>query len=111
MGTGNGGHLTSANPSRPEEIVAEGGVAVLEDLDTAVLAARASQRAWAWNRTPIHERGAVLSRAAATLESQAHRHPGMEDRSRTGVRKRGGMIPSSYHCRGPSAAILWQRGV
>ncbi|WP_427004939.1 aldehyde dehydrogenase family protein [Pseudarthrobacter sp. H2] len=66
---GNGGHLTSVNPSRPEEIVAEGGTAVLADLDRAVLAARASQRAW--NRTPIHERGAVLFRAAAALESQA----------------------------------------
>jgi hypothetical protein len=40
---GSGGHLTSVNPSRPEEIVAEGGVAVLEDLDKAVLAARGSQ--------------------------------------------------------------------
>lgn len=66
---GNGGHLTSVNPSRPEQVVAEGGVAVLEDLDKAVLAARGSQRAW--SRTPIHERGAVLSRAAAALESQA----------------------------------------
>ncbi|WP_243178588.1 aldehyde dehydrogenase family protein [Arthrobacter humicola] len=66
---GNGGHLTSVNPSRPEESVAEGGTAVLADLDRPVLAARVSQRAW--NRTPIHERGAVLSRAAAALESQA----------------------------------------
>ncbi len=37
---GNGGHLTSVNPSRPEEIAAEGGPAVLADLDRAVLAAR-----------------------------------------------------------------------
>ncbi|MCO4255946.1 aldehyde dehydrogenase family protein [Pseudarthrobacter cellobiosi] len=67
--SGNGGHLTSVNPSRPEEIVAEGGTAVLADLDRAVLAARGSQRAW--SRTPIHERGAILSRAAAALESKA----------------------------------------
>lgn len=67
--SGNGGHLTSVNPSRPEEIVAEGDTAVLADLDRAVQAAHGSQRAW--SRTPIHERGAVLSRAAAALESQA----------------------------------------
>ena len=38
--SGNGGDLTSVNPSRPEQIVAEGGTAVLADLDRAVLAAR-----------------------------------------------------------------------
>ncbi|MGM9474628.1 aldehyde dehydrogenase family protein [Pseudarthrobacter sp. YS3] len=67
--SGNGGHLTSVNPSRPAQIVAEGGTAVLADVDRAALAARGSQRAW--SRTPMHERGAVLSRAAAALESQA----------------------------------------
>lgn len=66
---GNGGRLISVNPANPEEIVAEGGTAVTADLDRAVRAARGSQREW--SRTPIHERGAILTRAAAALESQA----------------------------------------
>lgn len=67
--TGNGGRLISLNPANPEEIVAEGGSTVTADLDRAVRAARASQRTWSKN--PIHERGAVLCRAATALESQA----------------------------------------
>ncbi|MET3708686.1 aldehyde dehydrogenase family protein [Arthrobacter sp. UYEF6] len=67
--SGNGGHLSFVNPSRPAQIVAEGGIAVLADVDRAVMAARGFQRAW--SRTRVHERGAVLSRAAAALESEA----------------------------------------
>lgn len=69
---GDGQRLASVNPASPEEVVAEGQNAVTADVERAVRAARAAQRQW--SRTPIHERGAVLVRAAAALEAQAHRH-------------------------------------
>ncbi|GAB4098370.1 aldehyde dehydrogenase family protein [Sinomonas halotolerans] len=66
---GDGGPLTSANPARPGQVVAEGTQAVPADVDRAMRAARAASREWA--RTPIHERGAVLARAAGELEARA----------------------------------------
>ncbi|WP_280502104.1 aldehyde dehydrogenase family protein, partial [Nocardia farcinica] len=61
--------LVSANPARPEEIVAAGRGATAADVDRAVTAARRAARAWA--RTPMHERGAILIRAAAALEAES----------------------------------------
>lgn len=66
---GDGQRLASVNPASPGEVVAEGQNAVPADVDRAVRAARAAQREW--SRTPIHERGAVLVRAAAALEAQS----------------------------------------
>ncbi|WP_413248870.1 aldehyde dehydrogenase family protein [Sinomonas flava] len=66
---GDGAPLASVNPAHPEQVVAEGAQAVPADVDRALRAARAAQREWA--RTPIHERGAVLARAAAELEERA----------------------------------------
>ncbi|ASN54092.1 aldehyde dehydrogenase [Sinomonas sp. R1AF57] len=66
---GDGAPLASVNPAHPEQVVAEGTQAVPADVDRAVRAARAAQGGWA--RTPIHERGAVLARAAAELEERA----------------------------------------
>lgn len=69
---GDGAPLASRNPARPEQVVAEGTQAVPADVDRALRAARAAQREW--GRTPIHERGAILARAAAVLEGHADQH-------------------------------------
>ncbi|GAB3271877.1 aldehyde dehydrogenase family protein [Sinomonas notoginsengisoli] len=69
---GGGAPLTSRNAAHPEQVVAEGAQAVPADIDRAMSTARAAQREW--GRTPIHERGAVLARAAAVLEARADRH-------------------------------------
>ncbi|MGT2462067.1 aldehyde dehydrogenase family protein [Sinomonas atrocyanea] len=69
---GDGAPLASRNPARPEQVVAEGTQAVPADVGHAMHAARTAQREWA--RTPIHERGAVLARAAAALEERADQH-------------------------------------
>ncbi|WP_040796006.1 aldehyde dehydrogenase family protein [Nocardia higoensis] len=66
---GGAGPLVSTNPARPDEIVAAGREATAADVDRSVSAARAAARAWA--RTPVHERGAILIRAAAGLEAEA----------------------------------------
>lgn len=66
---GDGPHHSSVNPANPEEVVAEGRNAVIADVERAVRAAHTSQSEW--SRTPIHERGAVLVRAAAALEAEA----------------------------------------
>lgn len=66
---GSGAALLSENPSRPEETVGTGTKSTAEDVARAVGAAnRASDE---WRRTPAHERGAVLTRVAATLEAHA----------------------------------------
>jgi acyl-CoA reductase-like NAD-dependent aldehyde dehydrogenase len=61
--------LVSTNPARPHEVVAHGHQASTSDVDQSLIAARAAARSWA--RTPIHERGAILVRAAEILESSA----------------------------------------
>ncbi|MEO9329809.1 aldehyde dehydrogenase family protein [Gordonia sp. B21] len=64
-----GGELVSTNPARPDEVVAQGPRASLEDVSRAVEAAR--RAAPSWSHTPVHERGAVLVRAAGHLEADA----------------------------------------
>jgi len=66
---GDGGFLASVNPARPAETVAHGRAAGVGDLDRAMASATAAKRAWA--RTPAHERGAVLLRAAAILTANS----------------------------------------
>lgn len=66
---GGGDEVLRHNPARPDELVARGNAAVDDDLDRAVAAARASASGWA--RTPAHERGAVLDRAAGLLDTSA----------------------------------------
>ena len=63
---GSGSVLASVNPARPGETVAQGRQASTEHLDRAVAAASGAWAAWAG--TPMHERGAVLIRAAGVLE-------------------------------------------
>lgn len=67
--TGTGSMVTSVCPAAPDRVVAQGPAAGLADLDEAAAAARAAQPRWA--ALPLHERGAVLSRAAAVLDSNA----------------------------------------
>jgi acyl-CoA reductase-like NAD-dependent aldehyde dehydrogenase len=61
--------LVSENPTRPDEQVAHGLQATVEDVDRAMAAASTASRDWA--RTPMHERGAVLLRTAQVLERRA----------------------------------------
>ncbi|MCB0926221.1 MAG: aldehyde dehydrogenase family protein, partial [Mycobacterium sp.] len=67
--TGTGSVLRSVNPTRPDELVAEGISAVAGDVDAAVTAARSARAGWA--ATPTHTRGAVLSAAAAVIDGHA----------------------------------------
>lgn len=61
--------LISTNPARPDETVAEGPQGTAEDVDRAFTAAAAAARSWA--RTPMQQRGAVLTRAAELLEDRS----------------------------------------
>ena len=61
--------LVSISPTNPDVVVAEGTLVGDSELDRAVIAAQAAKREWA--RTPAHERGAVLVRAAAIVEENA----------------------------------------
>ncbi|MGO4205022.1 aldehyde dehydrogenase family protein [Rhodococcus sp. TAF43] len=66
---GAGGTIVSTSPAEPELVVAEGQMAGTADLDSAVAAAQRVKREWA--RTPAHERGAILVRAAGLVENAA----------------------------------------
>lgn len=66
---GDGAPLQSVNPTRPREVVAEGGAALPADVDAAVAAAAGAAPSWA--ATPIHQRGALLSAAAGAVERNA----------------------------------------
>ena len=66
---GGGATVRSLNPTRPDEVVAEGNSAVVSDVDDAVAAAGDALHRWA--ATPIHSRGAVLAAAAAIVDRNA----------------------------------------
>lgn len=66
---GTGAAIESTNPARPTEVVADGNIAEISTLDAAVTAARDAR--YGWGRTPAHERGAVLNRAAQLIEESA----------------------------------------
>lgn len=57
------------NPSRPDQAVGEGLLASVADVDEAV--ASAGRALSEWVATPVHERAAVLERAAGLLDSAA----------------------------------------
>ena len=67
--TGAGEPLRSVSPARPDVVVAEGVASTVSDVDAAVTAAAEAGRRWA--RTPMHQRGAVLTAAAAVVEQHA----------------------------------------
>jgi alpha-ketoglutaric semialdehyde dehydrogenase len=66
---GSGSAIASFNPARPAEIVAEGMQSGAAETARAMAAAVAAKRDWA--HATLHERGAVLLRAAAVLEQNA----------------------------------------
>ncbi|MGM0930042.1 MAG: aldehyde dehydrogenase family protein [Actinomycetota bacterium] len=66
---GTGTPIASYNPAHPDEVVAEGFQAGPAEVDRAMAAAVAAKREW--SRTPAHERGAVLLRAAVVIERNA----------------------------------------
>jgi acyl-CoA reductase-like NAD-dependent aldehyde dehydrogenase len=67
--SGSGDAVRSLNPSRPDEVVAEGATAGTADVDAGVAAAAAAAASWA--ATPIHQRGAVLLAAADVVDRNA----------------------------------------
>lgn len=67
--TGSGEAIRDENPSAPHETVAEGSGATSADVDAAVAAAHRAAPEWA--RMPMTERGAVLLRAAAIIDTHA----------------------------------------
>nr|WP_271208991.1 aldehyde dehydrogenase family protein [Rhodococcus wratislaviensis]GLK33422.1 aldehyde dehydrogenase [Rhodococcus wratislaviensis] len=66
---GAGDTVVSTSPAEPDVVVAEGRLADTAALDGAVAAAQRVKREWA--RTPAHERGAILLRAAGIVENAA----------------------------------------
>jgi len=66
---GAGELVRSINPTRPDQVVAEGKSATRADLDDAVASAGEALHDWA--ATPIHSRGAVLAAAAAIVDLNA----------------------------------------
>jgi aldehyde dehydrogenase (NAD+) len=67
--SGAGDGLHSFSPTHPKLVVAEGNSATVADVDDAVDAA--AMALTGWSGTPIHQRGAVLSAAAAIVERNA----------------------------------------
>ena len=66
---GGGVAVMSLNPTRPDVVVAEGLSATVDQVGTAVDAARAALNGWAG--TPLHQRGAVLAAAADIADRNA----------------------------------------
>ncbi|MGV0990735.1 MAG: aldehyde dehydrogenase family protein [Mycobacterium sp.] len=66
---GTGETVRSVNPTRPDEVVAQGNSATRPDVNDAVAAAAESLPGW--SATPIHSRGAVLAAAAAIVDLNA----------------------------------------
>lgn len=67
--TGAGEAVVSVCPAAPRRVVAEGPAAGAAEFDEAAASARAAQPGWA--AMSVHERGAVLLRAAAVLDATA----------------------------------------
>lgn len=66
---GSGTFVEDRNPARPSEVVAHGPLAGPAELEAAVAAAQGARRSWA--ATPMHDRGAVLLRAATLIDAAA----------------------------------------
>jgi aldehyde dehydrogenase (NAD+) len=62
-----GGHLTSTNPAKLDEVVAEVGLADAATFVDACAAARAAQKAWA--KVPAPARGRVIAQVGRLFES------------------------------------------
>ncbi|GAB3600346.1 aldehyde dehydrogenase family protein [Microbacterium tumbae] len=95
---GSGTALVDVNPSRPDDVVAEGRGASPDDVDRAYAAARAAFDGW--RRTPARSRAAVLLRAADVID--AHR----EEWGRELAREEGKTIAEAVAETGHSASIL-----
>jgi acyl-CoA reductase-like NAD-dependent aldehyde dehydrogenase len=68
---GRGDELLSTNPAHPSETVAGGANATNQDaLDAVAAAAGAAE---GWRRTPHHDRGRILRRAASIIDANAER--------------------------------------
>ena len=66
---GGGDTITSHSPTRPDVVVAEGLSVTVDQVGTALDAARAALAGWA--ATPLHQRGAVLAAAADVVDRNA----------------------------------------
>ncbi|MDQ0644708.1 aldehyde dehydrogenase family protein [Microbacterium murale] len=95
---GSGEPLIDVNPSRPDDIVAEGAGASNEDVARAFDAARAAFDGW--RRTPARSRAAILLRAADIID--AHR----DEWGRELAREEGKTLAEAIAETGHSANIL-----
>ncbi|MFL4477608.1 aldehyde dehydrogenase family protein [Paeniglutamicibacter sp. ORCA_105] len=66
---GTGRELESTSPANPGHVVAAGGTATVDNVRTAMAAARAAAAEWA--ATPMAERGGYLARAAGIVTANA----------------------------------------
>lgn len=66
---GSGDELVSTNPACPAEVVARGRMVDADEMDSAVEAASAASKEWA--ACTLHERGAILHRAAGIVAVHA----------------------------------------
>lgn len=95
---GTGESFVDVNPSRPNDIVAEGPGASEADVDRAYVAARAAFDGW--RRTPARARAAILLRAADIID--AHR----DEWGRELAREEGKALAEAVAETGHSANIL-----
>lgn len=95
---GTGAPFVDVNPSRPDDIVAEGIGASSADVDRAYLAARAAFEGW--RTTPARARAAVLLRAADIIEAN------MDEWGRELAREEGKTLVEAVAETGHSANIL-----
>lgn len=61
-------HITSVNPSNPDEVVGTVGLLSIKQADDAIAAAKAAFPAW--KATPVTERAAILRRAGDLMEER-----------------------------------------
>lgn len=95
---GEGDLLVDVNPSRPDDVVAQGPGASADDVDRAYAAARAAFDGW--RRTPARARAAILLRAADIID--AHR----EEWGRELAREEGKTLVEAVGETGHAANIL-----
>ncbi|PQZ91544.1 aldehyde dehydrogenase [Arthrobacter sp. MYb227] len=67
--TGEGPELASSSPTNPDQVLATGATATVDQVQGAMAAARAAAPGWA--ATPMAERGGYLTRAAAIITANA----------------------------------------
>ena len=69
---GDGAEIVDRSPTHPQDVLASGPAATVQQADVAAKAAKLAWRSWAG--APAHERAAILVAAAARLDERADAH-------------------------------------